>query len=205
LPRCEEVLKQISAWLQQGDINAENLVDFPWEVNREEKSLKAIYPRFPIEINITCEESIGFIRLSTTLDAETFTLSKDDKLLIYYKFLRRNNAPLVKYALKGDEAFPVLMVDLSIKTLGKEEFNDALALLLGAVNDVINLLGLEEYFKEKMFTTLLSLVAKHVEEGWGRDKIYDYLTSYVGLSKEEAREIVSSMFKQAGGKPSPYV
>ncbi|MET1160865.1 MAG: hypothetical protein ABWW65_07885 [Thermoprotei archaeon] len=205
MPNCRELLETISEWLRQGTPGAEKLVDFPWEVSSDEKGLKAIYPRFPIDVVITCDDKLGVLRLSVQLQTETFTLEKDVKLIVYHKFLRRNVAPLVKYSLTGDEDIPTLMVDLSTKTLGKDEFNDALAMLLAAVNDAIKMLGLEEYYREAMFSKLLDLVKKHIEEGWSREDLYNYLVVNAGVKEEEAAEIIDSLLEKERRKPSVYV
>ncbi len=202
---CKNLIPKISEWLSQGSLDADTLIDFPWEVSGSGNVLKALYPRFPINVIVSCDDILGIIRLLVRLETETLTLDKDTKLLVYHKFLRRNIAPMVKYALIDDEDVPVLMVDLSIESLGKKEFNDALALLLAGVNDAIKQLGLEEYYKEKMFTNLLSLVKKHIEEGWGSDRVYEYLVKYAGMREKEAREIIKSMLEKKEGEPSVYV
>ena len=43
-----------------------------------------------------------------------------------------NVAPLVKYVLLDEEDIPALIVDMSTSSLGKEEFNNSLAVLLAA-------------------------------------------------------------------------
>jgi len=198
-------LNHIREWLSSGSVDAKSLVDFPWDVSvTGDCSIKAVYPKFPIGIDIVCDDRLGFLRLSITLETETLTLEKDEKILVYHKFLRRNTMPMVKYALTGDESIPTLIVDLSIKSLSKEEFNDALALLLAATNDSIKALGLEEYYKERMFTQLLELVQKYVEQGWGRERLYEYLTKYAGLKEEEAEQLLRSMF-ETKGKPDVYI
>ncbi|OYT38142.1 MAG: hypothetical protein B6U89_06285 [Desulfurococcales archaeon ex4484_58] len=197
---CNEILPKLADWLKQGSTDARNLVDFPWEVSIiDNNTLKAIYPRFPAEILVSCDDKLGIIRLSTSLNIETISLNTNDRLIVYRKLLRRNNVPLVKYSLIGDEDLLTLNVDLSIKSLGKEEFNDALAMLLSGIVDAVKMLGIEEYYQQILMLELVDLVKKHVDEGWGREKLYNYLVRTVGLSEEEAREILNSMFSREGG------
>jgi len=201
---CNELMNRVKEWLETGSLDAKTLVDFPWEVEETKYGLKAIYPRFPIEINITCNDEINVLRLMVKLDVVTYTLDRNMKLLVYHKFLRRNIAPLVKYVLVEDEDIPALVVDLTTEMLSKEEFNDALAVLLASAGDAINLLGLQDRYREKIFEEIIGLVKKHIEEGWGRDKIYDYLINYVGLKDKDAEEIVKSLLGERSREPSVY-
>ncbi len=196
MTKCTEVLNQIITWLKQGKPGADKLVDFPWEVEeKDNNTYVAIHPMFPIKIFIGCDEEIGIIRLQTILDVETISLNNDERLVLYHKLLKLNASPLTKFILVGDEDLPAIAVDLSTKTLGKGEFNDALALLLATVNASIKLLGLEEVYGSKLFMELLNLVKKHIEEGWGREKLIDYLVKNAKLKKEQAIEIVDSLLK----------
>ncbi len=196
MTKCTEALNQIITWLKQGKPGADKLVDFPWEVEeKDNNTYVAIHPMFPIKIFIGCDEEIGVIRLQTILDVETISLNNDERLVLYHKLLKLNASPLTKFILVGDEDLPAIAVDLSTKTLGKDEFNDALALLLATVNASIKLLGLEEVYGSKLFMELLNLVKKHIEEGWGREKLIDYLVKNAKLNKDQATEIVDSLLK----------
>ncbi len=196
MSKCSEVLSQIITWLKQGKPGADKLVDFPWEVEEKDNNTYiAIHPMFPIKIFIGCDEEIGVIRLQSILDVETISLNNDERLVLYHKLLKLNASPLTKFILVGDEDLPAIAIDLSTKTLGKDEFNDALALLLATVNASIKLLGLEEVYGSKLFIELLNLVKKHIEEGWGREKLIDYLVKNAKLKKEQAVEIVDSLLK----------
>jgi hypothetical protein len=204
LSKCIEVLDKVIKWLKEGKPEAKNLVDFPWEVEKVEDNIyKAIHPMFPVNIFLTCDDSLGILRLQTPLGVETVTLSKDERLLLYHKLLRLNIAPLAKYALMGEDELTVL-VDLSIKTLGKKEFNDALAMHLASINAIIKELGLEKEYQTQLFLQLLGLVRKHLEEGWGREKLIDYLVRYAGLKREQAIEIVNSILKETSSEETIY-
>ncbi|ABN69547.1 conserved hypothetical protein [Staphylothermus marinus F1] len=200
MSNCSKALGKIIQWLKQGSPNSKKLIDFPWEVEEENGVYKAVNPMFPISIYISCDDVIGVVRLQTPLDFETITMSKNERLLLYYKLLRLSIAPMIKYVLVGDEAVPTIVVDLSVKTLGKNEFNDALAMHLAAINAIIRELGLEEKYKSKLFLELLSLVKKHLEEGWGREKLVEYLVKYARINKEQAKEIIEALLKEVVGR-----
>ncbi|MCD6301104.1 MAG: hypothetical protein J7L82_03435 [Staphylothermus sp.] len=207
MSRCSDVLKQITSWLKQGKTDANKLIDFPWEVEeKDNNTYVAVHPMFPIKIFIGCDEDIGVVRLQAILDVETISLDNNERLVLYHKLLKLNASPLTKFILVSDEDFPAIAVDLSTKTLGKDEFNDALALLLATVNASIKLLGLEEEYSSKLFMELINLVKKHIEEGWGREKLIDYLVKYAKLNREQAIEIVDSLLKGIDRKDTgPYM
>lgn len=201
MSNCKKALERIVQWLKQGYPNSKKLIDFPWEVEKVEEGVyKAVHPMFPVSIYMSCDDVIGVVRLQTPLDFETITLSKNDRLLLYHKLLRLSIAPMIKYVLVSDEDIPAIIVDLSVKTLGKNEFNDALAMHLAAVNAIIRELGLEEKYQSKLFIELLSLVRKHLEEGWGREKLIEYLVKYAKIQKDQAVEIIDAMLREMGEK-----
>ncbi len=196
---CTEIMEKIRDWLVQGRPDAETLLDFPWEVEESEGGLlKAVHPKFPVEIKIGCDDDIGIIRLATTTNYATASLDKDERLRIYHKLLRLNAAPLAKYVLSDD--YVDIAVDLSVKTLGKQEFNDALAMLLASVNAAVKALGLEEKFTELMLAELIELVGKHIEEGWGKDRLINYLVNRIGMSRKNAEELIDDLLSISGKK-----
>ncbi len=202
---CKEVMDEIKNWLVQGRPDADNLVDFPWEVEEQEDgSLRAIHPKFPIDIIAWCDDDIGVIRLTATTNYPTISLDKDERLRIYHKLLRMNAAPLAKFLLFDDDDYVNVAVDLSVKTLGKQEFNDALAMLIASVNAAVKALGLEEEFTKLMFNQLVMLVRKHIEEGWGRDRLVNYLVNRVGMSREDAEELINDLLSSKE-EPGPSI
>ena len=194
LTSCNEALKMIKEWLVQGTPNAQNLVDFPWEVEAIDKNtLKAVHPRFPIEIDILCSDEAKSIRATILTPLETINLDNASRVKLYRKLLRLNNMPLAKYMLYGDEDSIGVAVDLSTFTLGKKEFNDALAFLISGLVTVAKEFGVEETIYMEMAEELAKLVARHFEEGWSRDKLIDYLVNIVGMKKEEAEEFLRNI------------
>ncbi len=198
MPSCKDTLKQLREWLVQGRVDAETLVDFPWEVlEEEEQALKVIHPKFPVGILIVCDDEIGVVRLLVNTDISTISLDNDARLRLYHKLLKMNATPLTKFILYGDDDVVNIAVDLSTKTLGKQEFNDALALLIASLNALVKELGIEEEFSYRMLTEILRLVKKHLDEGWGRDKLVEYLVKRAGMKREEAEEIVKSLLSES--------
>ncbi len=188
--RCRDTLDTISLWLKTGSIDADNLVDFPWEVEKRNDVIKAVHPKYPVEINIYCDDEIGVLRLQIVLPVATIGLYSEKRILIYRKLLKMNALPLTKAMLTGDDDYISIASDLSIKSLGKSEFNDALALLLAALNSLAKILDLTDVLSEAMVEGLIKLVRKHIDKGYGRNRLLEYLVKVVGLTREEAESLL---------------
>ena len=193
-PSCREVLDKLAEWLRQGTPEADNLVDFPWEVEGVEKNtIRAIHPRFPVGIDILCSDEAHSIRLIILTNIGTVNYDNTIRVKLYRRLLRLNNMPLAKYMLYGDEDYIGIAVDLSIYSIGKREFNDALAFLLGSLVMVVKEVGIEEELYKTMTEELARLVARHFEEGWSRDKLLDYLIKIVGMNPKEAEDFLNML------------
>ncbi len=188
--RCRDTLDTISLWLKTGSIDADNLVDFPWEVEKRNDVIKAVHPKYPVEINIYCDDEIGVLRLQIVLPVATIGLDSEKRILIYRKLLKMNALPLTKAMLTGDDDYISIASDLSIKSLGKSEFNDALALLLAALNSLAKILDLTDVLSEAMVEGLIKLVRKHIDKGYGRNRLLEYLVKVVDLTREEAESLL---------------
>ncbi len=194
LPGCEEALKTIKEWLVQGSPDADNLVDFPWEVEVVDKNtIKAVHPRFPMEIDIFCSDEAKSIRATILTPLETIGLDNASRVKLYRTLLRLNNMPLAKYLLYGENDSIGVAVDLSTFTLGKKEFNDALAFLISGIVTVAKEFGVEEAIYMEMAEELAKLVSKHFEEGWSKERLLNYLVNIVGMDRKEAIEFLSKL------------
>ncbi len=101
-----------------------------------------------------------------------------------------NALPLTKAMLTGDDDYISIASDLSIKSLSKSEFNDALALLLATLNSLAKILDLTDVLSEAMVEGLIKLVRKHIDKGYGRNRLLEYLVKVVGLTREEAESLL---------------
>ncbi len=188
--KCRDTLDTISLWLKTGSIDTDNLVDFPWEVEKRNDVIKAVHPKYPVEINIYCDDEIGVLRLQIVLPVATIGLDSEKRTIIYRKLLKMNALPLMKAMLTGGDDYISIASDLSIKSLGKSEFNDALALLLAALNSLAKILDLIDVLSEAMVGGLIKLVRKHIDKGYGRNRLLEYLVKVVGLTREEAESLL---------------
>ncbi len=191
---CKESLETLKKWLKEGIPSAETLVDFPWEVEeRGPSSIRAVHPRFPIGIDIICSDEARSIRVIVLTKFDTINLDNKTRIKLYRRLLRMNNMPLSKYILYGEDDTIGVAVDLSIYSLGKREFNDALAFLLGALVTVAKEVGVEEELYKSMVEELAHLVAKHFEEGWSREKLVEYLVDIVGMNPKDAEDFLNTL------------
>ncbi|MCD6488050.1 MAG: hypothetical protein J7K21_02375 [Desulfurococcales archaeon] len=191
---CPEILEQLAKWLKEGRPDANNLVDFPWEIERSSNdTIRAIHPRFPVEINILCSDEAESIRAVIATNIITINMDNPTRVKLYRRLLRLNNMPFAKYILFGEEDSVAVAVDLSIYSLGKREFNDALAFLISGLVSVAKEFGIEEELYQSMINELASLVAKHFEEGWSREKLLDYLVNIVGMNPKDAEEFLRNL------------
>ncbi len=191
---CKESLETLIQWLKQGKPDAETLVDFPWEVERvSELNIRAVHPRFPVGIDIVCSDEARSVRVIILTKFETISLDNKARIKLYRKLLRLNNMPLTKFILYGDDDSIGVAVDLSMHSLGKKEFNDALAFLLGALVTVVKEIGVEEELYKSMAKELARLVSKHFEEGWSRERLVKYLVEVVGMNPQDAEEFLDTI------------
>ncbi|WFO76244.1 hypothetical protein J4526_05295 [Desulfurococcaceae archaeon MEX13E-LK6-19] len=194
MQQCKDVVNEIARWLKEGRPDADNLVDFPWEVEIvDEKSVRAIHPRFPIEITIFCSDDTKSIRAVILTNIPTINLDNKDRVMIYRKLLRLNNIPVAKTLLYGDEDYIGVASDMSIHSLGKKEFNDALAFLIALLISVARETGFEEELYKRLIEELSRLVSKHFEEGWSREKLVKYLVETVGMNPSDAEDFLESI------------
>jgi len=177
-------------WLRSGRDDANDIVDLPWEVRAVEPNLYiAEHPRMPFSLMLSFEE--GFVRLLAPLGLETYTLSNDDKLKIYHALLRLNaEVKLMKFILAGMNDDVYLAVDLDLKSLGKDEFNDALSALLWGLLSAVSALNLEESFQRALEERVLAMVYERLQKGATKDDLLAFLTVKVGMPREEAEKLL---------------
>lgn len=195
LKKCNEVITELARWLKEGRPDADNLIDFPWEVEvlMKKHSIRALHPRFPIEINIVCSDESKSIRAMVSTNIPTINLDNKERVMIYRKLLRLNTLPIAKTLLYGDGDYIGVASDTSIYSLGKKEFNDILAFLLALLVTAAKEVGFEEELYRRVMEELARLVAKYFEKGWSREKLVRYLIETVGMSPSDAEEFLEAI------------
>lgn len=186
-----EVLK----WLEEGYDGAKDIVDLPWKVTKTaENFYVAEHPKIPFVLNIVITDE--FVHLIVPLGLETVALELPERLKVYHTLLvLSDKLNLIKFCITGMNEEITSMVDLDRKTLGKEEFNDALTSLLIGLNQVVTALGLEEEFARAVFERLALVVLERLEKGAKKEDILNFLVIKVGMDPKDAKEFLETIIK----------
>ena len=190
-----DVERLVLEWLREGTDTAEDIVDLPWALKElQPGAYVAEHPRMPFSVLVTFSDE--FVHLLVPLGLETFSMSKDDKLKVYHALLRLNDqVNLMKFTLAGMDDEVYLRVDLDKKTLGKEEFNDALTSLLIGLLSAISALGLEQAFQQEVFDRIVAMVLERLQKGATREELMRFLTVKVGMPEKDAKDLLDQIFK----------
>ena len=190
----DDIDARVLWWLEAGDDTAEDLVDLPWSVREiRPNTYVAEHPRMPFSFLVVFSE--GFVHLLVPLGLETFSMPNEDKLKIYHTLLRLNDqVNMMKFTLSEMNDDVYLRVDLDKKTLGKDEFNDALTSLLMGLLASVSALGLEEAFAREIFDRIVGMVVDRMEKGASRAELMRFLTVKVGMVAEDAKNLLDEVF-----------
>ncbi len=190
----------ILEWLRTGRDEAEDIVDLPWEIKKVgENQYIAEHPKIPFLLNVIFAN--GFIRLAVPSGIETIAMRLEERLKTYHTLLVLNERMnLLKFTLSGMNDEIILRVDLDEKSLGKEEFNDALTALLVGMNVLMDSLGLTEEFQEAIFERLSMMIIERLQKGMSEAEIMDFLVKKVGMTKEEAKALLKEIKKAMSGE-----
>ena len=190
----------ILEWLRTGRDEAEDIVDLPWEIKKVgENQYIAEHPKIPFLLNVIFAD--GFIRLAVPSGIETIAMRLEERLKTYHTLLVLNERMnLLKFTLSGMNDEIILRVDLDEKSLGKEEFNDALTALLVGMNVLMDSLGLTEEFQEAIFERLSMMIIERLQKGMSEAEIMDFLVKKVGMTKEEAKALLKEIKKAMSGE-----
>ncbi|ASJ06191.1 DNA-binding protein [Thermococcus pacificus] len=191
----DDVEAKVLEWLKNGNDTAQDIVDLPWALQEvQPNTYLAEHPRMPFSLMVVFSE--GFVHLIVPLGLDTFSMSNNEKLKVYHTLLRLNDqVNMMKFTLSGMNDEVYLRVDLDKKTLGKEEFNDALTALLIGLLSSVSALGLEEAFEQEVFDRIVGMVVERMQNGASREELMRFLTIKVGMSVEDATALLEEVFK----------
>ncbi len=188
------LLDEIEKWLREGNDDAQDLVDLPWNVERENNTLMAQHPKIPFILYVS--EDDNFIRLRVYTGIETAVEDTKERLKIARALLLLNgSADYLKFALEGINEEVVLQIDLGKKYFTKGVFEDSIAAMVTGMYMMVRALGLEEEFQDQLFARLVGLVKERLSEGAKREDVVKFLINRVGLKKKDAEEIVDEIMK----------
>lgn len=196
---------QVLEWLKAGNDDAEDIVDLPWNVRQVgENHYVAEHPKIPFLLNVLFMD--GFVRLAVPSGIETIAMRLEEKVKVYHTLLVLNERMnLLKFTLSGMNDEVTLRVDLDEKSLGKDEFNDALTALLVGMNVLMDSLGLTQEFQEIVFERLALMVFERMQNGASEGEIIEFLTKKVGMSKEDAEALLAELKKAVTEDERGYI
>ena len=203
-------LEDIRAWLEEGRDEADNLVDLKWVVYDEKRggdgsliSFRASHPMVPVNLLVLLvSEGLGsrgpIMRLVVETGIPTVDLEPREKLKLYRSLLRMSRLPLSKFYLFGDDHEIGVAVDLDLRSLSKEEFDDALMLLSLAYLYLRELSPeIERAMRREEIDVLTRLVRNYIESGRSREEVVRILVDG-GMPRDEAERIVSLIYDEEG-------
>lgn len=164
----------------------------------------AEHPKIPFLLNVIFMD--GFVRLAVPSGIETIAMRLEEKVKVYHTLLILNERMnLLKFTLSGMNDEVTLRVDLDEKSLGKDEFNDALTALLVGMNVLMDSLGLTQEFQEIVFERLALMVFERMQNGASEREIIEFLTKKVGMSKEDAEALLAELKKAVREDERGYI
>jgi hypothetical protein len=78
-------------------------------------------------------------------------------------------------------------------SLSKTEFNDGLNTLLSSIYLMVRALKLEEQFRAGITQRMIMMVQNLISQGKTRDDIMKFLTSNMGLPKDQAEAVLKEI------------
>ncbi len=192
--------KDILKWFTD-EKKTDMLIDKKWAVQETEdgNAIFAKLDELPFGIGVEFIDSFAELVLYTNV--ETATLSKDERLDIYRKLLILNDENhMVKATLTGRNDEIALRTDLDLKSLGREEFNDAVvSIVVGAVA-LQEVLGIKGEDEEEEAQRVVQFVLDALQTKT-KDEVVKMLMDKTGMKKEDAEEIVKRVQKEWKPKP----
>ncbi|NJE76656.1 DNA-binding protein [Thermococcus sp. ES12] len=197
-----DIETQVLEWLRTGREDAADIVDLPWEVKAVDESMYvAEHPKMPFTLVVMFSDEFVHLVIPTSL--ETYGMSDEDRLYVYHTLLELNDRIyMMKFSLGRPNDVVNIRVDLDKKTLGKEEFNDALTALAVGLLSGVSALGLEEEFVERIFDRIVVMLLERIQKGYTYEQLMEFLTIKVGLKEKDAKELLDAVLEAVEEEPT---
>ena len=190
-----DVKEQVIGWLKSGREDAADIVDLPWEVKQVDENIYiAEHPKMPFTLIVRFTPD--FVILEAPTNLETAELPEETKAALYDTLLELNNAVYVmKFALVEPNKTVAIRADLSLSTLGKEEFNEALTGMAVGLLAGVMALGVEEEFVENVMARIIETLQEKIRKGYTYEQLMEFLTKRVGIGEDDAKYILDEVLK----------
>lgn len=194
----EEWKTKFVKWFEDEIADSDKPLDEHWDVEVEENEniwIKAENPKTPFSIFVNLHKGFASLQIYTGL--ETKFLDSEERLRIYGTLLILNGKwRMVKYILAGTKDEIVIVTDLDLVSLSKEEFGHALTVTLFALYDMINELNLKEGYEMLQLGHIYKIITKKSEEGKTNEEIAEYIEKTLGIEHDVAKEMVNVVLKE---------
>jgi hypothetical protein len=213
-----EWTEMFSNWLKEGKEDSESLLDIPWDLEikkvegTENDLIVATHPKIPFNIEVVVSKHYANLVINPIVPTDA--LDVPERMRLYKKLLHLNtDLNLMKAGLVGYDDNPVIQVDLDLNSLSKQEFNDALTLLVVGAHNLIKILDLTKEMEEYMVNKYKAIVSEKLAAGESKEQILEFLTERAGLQPNDAKAFLEQMIallekngkapKDEGPSPGP--
>ncbi len=193
----------IEKWLKEGSDDADNIIDLPWEVDKEVDKedgsilMVAKHLRFPIPLLFRVDDYNTTIILQ--INYATDSLDSKERMEIYRNLLKINTEiPYVKVGLVGEDLYVVLVGEIETKAVDHDLLNDYMEVLMNGLYKVASSLNLEEDLLNITLENIVSFVDNKKKSGMKKSEIEEYLAKKLGMPKKQVSEIVNKIYEASG-------
>lgn len=186
----------IISWLAAGDEESDKLIDLPWRVKKHGDYLILDHDQVPFKIHMIFLPETLQIYMRTEI--ETAVIESEPRLAIYRSLLLLNRQiEHVKFMLAGMNEEVTLRVDLPLERITKDAIDVTLNLLLTSLYIMANVLHIEEEFNQQILGWMFKMIGEFMKQGKTKKDVEKILTGKIGISKEDAEEILSQVYPLA--------
>lgn len=188
----------IKSWLENGTDDSKSLVGMKWQIDEGENYMILMNEKLPFRIYMAYFGNYLEIFLKTGI--ETAVMENQPRLATYRSLLILNKQiDLVKFMIDGINEEIVLRTDFETSSFTKEELEDALNILLSSIYVLVRTLKLEDQFNQSIAERMIMMVQEMLAQGKSPEDVKSYLITKVGLSKEEAEQVMNRFTGKKGG------
>lgn len=192
----ESLKKQVVQWFSDGDEDAKTLVGLPWKLKWDQWHLVLENEKIPFAFLVGFHEEALHITVRTGI--ETATMENQQRLSIYRVLLILNQRiDLAKFMIFGINEEVIARVDLSTEGLEKNQFNQALNILLSSLYLMVQALHLEDEFNQQVINRMVLMIQDLISQGKSRTEILEFMTKNLGLNPQDAEKVLNEILPQS--------
>ncbi len=198
----------IEKWLKEGTDDAKNIIDLPWNVQREEDKendaiiLVAKHLRFPMPIVFRIDDYNTTVMLE--IDYATDSMDPKQRMEIYRNLLKINTElPYIKVGLIGDDLYVILVGEIETKIVDHDVLNNYMEIVVNGLYKVASSLGLEQDLIQLTMENIVSFVDEKRKSGMKKEEIENYLAKKLGMPKNEVSSIIDKIYKETAKMDNP--